>query len=315
MKKLLLALGVSGLFMSSFALEFVTIGTGGVTGTYYPTGGAICRLANQMKKDTGIRCSVESTGGSVYNVNNIKAGELDFGMVQSDVVYQGYNGTGKFEGKPIKKLRSVMAIYPELLTLAVRKDAGINKLMDVKGKKINVGNPGSGNEATATIVFDEYGIKKDDLALWGVLKAQECPMALKDDKIDGYFYMVGHPTANFTDASNSTPIKFIDIAGKKADDIIKKHPYYAKGTIPAGLYKGVDEPTQSIGVKAVLVASTDVSDKAVETIVKAIFNNFDEFKNMHPAYKSVTKESMLEGVAAPLHDGAKKYYKQIGLIK
>jgi len=315
MSKIALFLGATGLFVSSFAIEFITIGTGGVTGTYYPTGGAICRLANKMKKESGIRCSVESTGGSVYNVNAIGSGDLDFGMVQSDVAYQASRGEGKFEGKAIPKLRSVMAIYPELLALVVRKDANINSIEDLKGKKINVGNPGSGNEATAMVIFDEYGIKKNDLALWGVLTAQECPMALKDNKIEGYFYMVGHPTANITDAANSTPINIVPIEGKKADDIVSKYPYYAKGYIPANTYSGVNENVNSIGVKALLVTSSDVSDKSVETILKAVLDNFDEFKEMHPAYKSVTKESLLEGIAVPMHKGAEKYYKQIGLMK
>ena len=178
MKKIVTATLVGMLSIPAFAAEFITIGTGGVTGTYYPTGGAICRLVNQYKKETKIRCSVESTGGSVYNVNTIKNGELDFGIVQSDVVYQASKGQGAFEGAAIPKLKSVMAIYPELLTLVTRKDANINSIMDVKGKRINLGNPGSGNEATALTLFDASGIKKEDLAFAGALKASEMPDAL-----------------------------------------------------------------------------------------------------------------------------------------
>ncbi|WP_277641848.1 TAXI family TRAP transporter solute-binding subunit [Wolinella succinogenes] len=317
MKKSLSLLGLSALLVTSSlqAAEFFTIGTGGVTGTYYPTGGAICRLVNKERKTNNLRCSVESTGGSVYNVNSVMSGELDFGTVQSDVVYNAYNGLDKFEGKPNKELRSVMAIYPELLALVVSKASGITKLEDVKGKKINVGNPGSGNEATGLIVFDAFGIKKSDLAQAGVLTAPECPMALKDKKIDGYFYMVGHPTANITDAANSLPIDIVDIKGDKVDAILQKYPYYAKGIIPQGSYPGVDRDVHSLGVKAVLVGSSKASDKMVEAIVKAILDNFDEFKNLHPAYKSVTKESLLEGLSAPLHPAAEAYYKKVGLLK
>lgn len=315
MKKIATFALATVLSLPAFAAEFITIGTGGVTGTYYPTGGAICRLVNQYKKETKIRCSVESTGGSVYNVNTIKNGELDFGTVQSDVVYQAYNGIKQFEGNKIEKIRSVMAIYPELFTLVARKDANIKNIMDIKGKRINLGNPGSGNEATALALFDVLGIKKSDLAFAGALKAAEMPDGIRDNKIDGYFYMVGHPTANIKDASNSVDVKIVPIKGPKIDAFVKANPYFAQADVPGGLYKGNDEPTPTFGVKAVLIASTDVSDTAVYTVVKAILENFDEFKTLHPAYAHITKESLLDGLSAPLHEGAKKYYKEAGLLK
>jgi uncharacterized protein len=314
MKKIATATLVGLLSIPAFSAEFITIGTGGVTGTYYPTGGAICRLVNQYKKETKIRCSVESTGGSVYNINTIKNGELDFGIAQSDVVYQASKGEGKFAGNAVPKLKSVMAIYPELLTLVTRKDANINKLIDVKGKRINLGNPGSGNEATALTLFSESGIKKDDLAFAGALKASEMPDALRDNKIDGYFYMVGHPTANIKDASTSVDVKITPIDGANVDTLIKKYPYFAKADVPGGIYKGNDEPTPTFGVKAVLVTSDDVSVNAVYTVVKAILENFDDFKKLHPAYSNITKKSLLDGLSAPLHEGAKKYFQEAGLL-
>ena len=314
-KKLATLALVGALSIPAFAAEFITIGTGGVTGTYYPTGGAICRLVNQYKKETNIRCSVESTGGSVYNVNTIKNGELDFGTVQSDVVYQAHQGIGKFDGNKIEKLRSVMAIYPELFTFVSRKDANINDIMDVKGKRINLGNPGSGNESTALALFKALGIKTSDLAFAGGLKAAEMPDALRDNKIDGYFYMVGHPTANIKDASNSVDVKIVPIVGKKVNKFVKENPYFAQADVPGGLYKGNDAGTPTFGVKAVLVTSTDINEKAVYTVVKAILENFDDFKKLHPAYSNITKESLLEGLSAPLHKGALKYYKEAGLIK
>ncbi|APW66746.1 C4-dicarboxylate ABC transporter substrate-binding protein [Poseidonibacter parvus] len=314
MKKIATMTLLGALTIPAFAAEFVTIGTGGVTGTYYPTGGAICRLVNKYKKETKIRCSVESTGGSVYNINTIKNGELDFGIAQSDVVYQASNGTGKFDGKQVKKLKSVMAIYPELLTLVTRKDANINGIADVKGKRINLGNPGSGNEATALTLFDASGIKKDDLSFAGALKASEMPDALRDNKIDGYFYMVGHPTANIKDASNSVDVKITPLEGSNIDSLIKKYPYFAKADVPAGMYKGNPDATPTFGVKAVLVTSDDVSEKAVYTVIKAILENFDDFKKLHPAYSNITKKSLLDGLSAPLHEGAKKYFKEAGLL-
>lgn len=315
MKKLATAALVGALTLPAFAAEFITIGTGGVTGTYYPTGGAICRLVNQYKKETKIRCSVESTGGSVYNVNTIKNGELDFGIVQSDVVYHASKGTGRYQGNTIKKLKSVMAIYPELLTLVSRKDANINSLADVKGKRINLGNPGSGNEATALNLFKVSGIKKSDLEFAGALKASEMPDALRDNKIDGYFYMVGHPTANIKDASNSVDVKIVPLKGNNVDKLIKENPYFAKADVPGGIYKGNPDGTPTFGVKAVLVTSDDVSEKAVYTVVKAILENFEKFKKLHPAYANITKKSLLDGLSAPLHEGAKKYFKEAGILQ
>jgi len=315
MKKLLSGIVGSALLASSaLAYQYITIGTGGVTGVYYPTGGAICRMMNKVKKETGIKCSVESTGGSVYNINNIKNGELDFGIAQSDVVYQAYNGTGKFKGKAYKGLRVVMSIHPELLTFVVRKDSGIKKLTDISGKRINIGNPGSGNEATVNLLFSQSPLNKIHFTKEG-LKAAECPNALKDKKIDGYFYMVGHPTANIKDAANSTAIDLINIDGPAAQKLVKEKPYYAWGVIPAGMYKGVNHDTKTYGVKAVLVTNNKMSDKAVYSMVKAILDNFNKFKRLHPAYKNLTKKDLLKGFDHKImHPGAVKAFKEAGLL-
>lgn len=303
-----LVIAVSGLG----AKEFISIGTGGMTGTYYPVGGAICQLVNKNKD---MKCSVQSTGASVYNVNNVLKGELNFGFVQSDVVYDKYNGTGKFEGAANQNLRSVISIYPELLAFVVSKESGIKSYNDLTGKKINVGNPGSGNEVTALIAFDAYNFDVNKLGHRGVLTAQECPMALKDKKIDGYFYVVGHPTANITDAANSLPIDLVGIDDDKVDMLIKKYPYFAKGVIPANLYEGVDHDTQTIGVKAVLVADKSQSDSSVKAVVKAILDNFDAYKQLHPALNLVTKESLIEGLSAPLHPAAEEAFREAGILK
>lgn len=294
--------------------QFVTIGTGGVTGTYYPTGGAICRLMNKQKATTGIRCSVESTGGSVYNVNTIQAGELDFGISQSDTAFQAFNGEGKFSGKAIPQLRSVMAIYPELLAFVVRKDSGIKSITDVAGKKVNVDIPGSGTRMTTDIVFDAYSVALDQLELANELKSSEGPTLLKDKKVDGYFGMFGHPTANIKDAANSVDIDLVAIDGPEIDKLVAKYPYYAKGTISASFYKGIEQDVPSIGVKAVLVTSVALEDRVVSALTKTILDNFDEFKKLHPAYKTISKQSLLEGLAVPQHEGAKAVFKSAGLL-
>jgi TRAP transporter TAXI family solute receptor len=315
MKKTVVSIALAGaMSVPMMGAQFITIGTGGVTGTYYPTGGAVCRMVNKLKKKTGIRCSVESTGGSVYNVNTIKAGELDFGISQSDTAYQAYHGQGKFEGKAQKNLRSVIAIYPELLAFVVRADSGIKKLTDMKGKKINIDVPGSGTRMTTEIVMDAFGIKGSDLALQSELKSTEGPNMLKDKKIDGYFGVFGHPTANIKDASNSLPISIVPIEGPQIDKLVEKYPYYAKGAISGTFYKGVTKDVPSIGVKAVLVSSTALDENAVYVVTKAILDNFDAFKKLHPAYKTITKKSLLDGLSVPQHKGAIKAFKEAGLL-
>jgi len=314
-KKSLLSLGLVGaLSVPALATQYVTIGTGGVTGTYYPTGGAVCRMVNKLRKETGIKCTVESTGGSVYNVNTIKAGELDLGIAQSDTAYQAYNGEGKFAGKPQKNLRSVIAIYPELLAFVTRKDSGINSLTDMVGKKINIDVPGSGTRMTTEIVMDAFGIKPSSLALKSELKSTEGPNMLKDKKIDGYFGVFGHPTANIKDASNSLDINIVPIEGPAIDKLVAKYPYYAKGSISGSFYKGVTKDVPSIGVKAVLVSSTALDEKAVYVVTKAILDNFEAFKKLHPAYKTITKKSLLDGLSVPQHKGAIKAFKEAGLL-
>jgi len=315
MNKKLASIALAGaLSIPAFSAQFITIGTGGVTGTYYPTGGAICRMVNKLKKKTGIRCSVESTGGSVYNVNTIKAGELDFGIAQSDTAYQAYHGEGKFKGKAITELRSTIAIYPELLAFVVSKRSGIKKLTDIKGKRVNIDVPGSGTRMTTEIVLKAFGIKKSDLALINELKSSEGPTMLKDDHVDGYFGVFGHPTANIKDSANSLDIDIVPIEGAPIDMLVKKYPYYAKGIISGTFYKGVTHDVPSIGVKAVLCTSSKTSDKVVYTVVKTILDNFAAFKKLHPAYKTITKKSLLDGLSVPQHPGAIKAFKEAGLL-
>jgi len=313
-KKLAIVALAGALSVPVFAAQFITIGTGGVTGTYYPTGGAICKMVNKQRKTTGIRCSVESTGGSVYNVNTIQAGELDFGIAQSDTVFQAYNGEGKFKGKAITELRSALAIYPELLAFVVAKRSGIKTLADIKGKRANIDVPGSGTRMTTEIVLKAFGIKKSDLALVNELKSSEGPTILKDDHVDGYFGVFGHPTANIKDSANSLDIDIVPIEGAPIDALVKKYPYYAKGVISGTFYKGVTHDVPSIGVKAVLVTSSRTSDKVVYTVVKTILDNFAAFKKLHPAHKTITKKSLLDGLSVPQHPGAIKAFKEAGLL-
>jgi len=296
--------------------KFITIGTGGVTGVYYAAGGAICRLVNKDRKAHGIRCSVESTGGSVFNINTIKAGELDMGVAQSDVHYNAAKGLAQFKEGPFVELRSVFALHPEPVTVVARKEANIRSFADFKGKKFNVGNPGSGTRASLDELIGALGWKISDFALASELKADEHGPALCDGKIDGFFYLVGHPSANIQDPTTSCGAKLIPVTGPAVEKLVKEKPYYAKATIPAGLYPGNAQATETYGVLATFVSSSKVPADTIYAVVKAVFDNFEEFKKLHPALVVLNPQNMVkDGLSSPLHDGAAKYYREKGWVK
>jgi TRAP transporter TAXI family solute receptor len=297
--------------------KFITIGTGGVTGVYYAAGGAICRLVNKDRKTHGIRCSVESTGGSVFNINTIKVGELDMGVAQSDVHYNAAKGLGQFkESGAYGDLRAVFSLHPEPFTVLARKEVGAKTFADFKGKRFNVGNPGSGTRASMEELLAALGWKLSDFALASELKADEHGPALCDGKIDGFFYAVGHPSANIQDPTTSCGAKLVPLTGPAIDKLVKEKPYYANATIPGGLYPANPEPISTYGVLATFVSSSKVPADTVYAVVKAVFDNFDEFKKLHPALAVLKTEDMIKnGLSAPLHDGATKYYKEKGWLK
>lgn len=297
--------------------KFVTIGTGGVTGVYYAAGGAICRLVNKDRAQHGIRCSVESTGGSVFNINTIKAGELDMGVAQSDVQFNAVKGEGQFkDAGAFRDLRSVFSLHPEPFTVVARKEAGITKFEDFKGKRFNVGNPGSGTLASSTQLVNALGWKMSDFSLASELKADEHGPALCDGKIDGFFYAVGHPSANIQDPTTSCGAKLVPLTGPVVDKLVADHPYFAKVTIPAGMYPNNPQATDTYGVLATFVSSSKVPADTIYQVVKAVFDNFEDFKRLHPAFAHLKPESMVkDGLSAPLHEGALRYYKEKGWVK
>jgi len=309
------------LFMGSAPVQaadqtFVTIGTGGVTGVYYPTGGAISRLVNKGRKVHNIRCSVESTGGSVYNLNAIRAGELDMGVCQSDWQYHAYHGTSKFAKKgPNKNLRAVFSVHPEPFTVVARADSGIKNFADLKGKRVNIGNPGSGQRGTMEVVMKALGWTKADFKLASELKSAEQSSALCDNKIDAIVFTVGHPSGSIKEATTSCDSVMVNVTGPAIDKLVNEADYYRTASIPGGMYRGTDTDTTTFGVGATFVSSTNTPENVIYHIVKAVFENFDSFKKLHPAFANLKKEEMIkDGLSAPLHDGAKKYYKEAGLL-
>jgi uncharacterized protein len=294
---------------------FVTIGTGGITGVYYPTGGAIAKIVNKKKDKYGIRCTVESTGGSVFNVNAVLAGDLQFGVVQSDRQYQAINGLAEWKDKgPQADLRAVFSIHPESVTLLASADSGIKTINDLKGKRVNIGNPGSGQRQNAIDALNAVGIDYEKDLKAESVKAAEAPGLLQDGRLDAFFYTVGHPSGAFKEATaGATKTTFVEITG--IDTLLAKYPYYAKSMIPVEMYPAAvnDGDVPTFGVKATFVTSAKVPDDVVYAITKEVFDNFDSFKKLHPAYAVLTKEGMLEGLSADIHPGAMKYYKETGM--
>ena len=294
--------------------QFITIGTGGVTGVYYPTGGAICRLVNKGRKDHGIRCSVESTGGSVYNVRTIRQGELDFGVAQSDVQAAAVAGNGKFtDDGAFPGLRSIFSVHPEPLHVMANADPGINGVADMKGKKVNIANPGSGTRVLAETLMKYHGLTPADFSLAAELKSSEQAAALCDGKIDATIWAAGLPNGSSQEATNTCDVKIVPLTGKPIETLLSENSAYASATIPGGMYPGNPDDIPSWGPKATFVTSAETPDEVVYAVVTAVFDNFDSFKKLHPAFNRLKETEMItDGLTADLHPGAVKYYKERG---
>ena len=304
---------------SAAASTFVTIGTGGVSGVYYPTGGAICRLVNKNTESHGVRCNVEATQGSIYNLNTIAAGELDLGVAQSDWQYHAYHGSSKFappEGKGAnEQLRAVFALHAEPFTVMARADAGIATFADLKGKRVNIGNPGSGQRGTMEELMAAMGWTTDDFKVATELKSAEQSKALCDNKIDAMVITVGHPSGIIKEAATACDTVLVPVTGPAVDQLVAANSYYRHAAIPGGMYRGTDGETATFGVGATFVSSTNTGAETVYQVVKAVFDNFEDFKKLHPAFATLAKAAMVrDGLSAPLHDGAARYYREAGLL-
>ncbi len=296
--------------------KYVTIGTGGQTGVYYVVGQSICKLVNRGEKEHGIKCTAPSTGGSVANLNAIKAGQQNMGVAQSDWQYHAYNGTSKFEDQGAnKELRAVFSVHLEPFTIVARKDANIATFDDLKGKRVNIGDPGSGSRGTMEVIMQAKGWTMDDFKLASELKSAEQAQALCDNKIDAMVFVVGHPSGSIKEATTSCESVLVPVAGPEIDDLVANNPYYAKASIPGGMYTGTDGDTETFGVAATFVSSTATDEDTIYQVVSAVFDNFDLFKKLHPAFTTLDPQKMTkDGLSVPLHDGAAKYFKEKGYM-
>jgi len=299
---------------------FISIGTGGPTGVYFVVGQSICRLVHKAAAEGrktgrkhGIRCSAPSTGGSNYNIGQIREGELDFGVAQSDWQFHAYNGSSKYKGKAFKKLRAVFSVHPEPYHIIVGKGSGIKSWADLKGKRFNIGNPGSGQRGTTEVLMDKYGTKKSDFKIATELTSTEQSKALCDGKIDAYGYTVGVPNAGVSMATDGCGARIINLKTSVEKGLVNNNPFYAFATIPKGTYKTTVSDVTTFGVMATFVTSADVPERVVYEVTRAVFENLGDFRKLHPAFKNLDPKLMIKNaLSAPLHPGAAKYYKEKG---
>jgi hypothetical protein len=326
--KLAVAMTAAGLIMGAALAPtaaqagktFISIGTGGPTGVYFVVGNSVCRMihkeaAEGRKKGRkhGIRCAAPSTGGSNYNIGQIGQGELDFGVAQSDWQFHASNGSSKWEGKKQTKLRAVFSVHPEPFHIIVGKDSGINGWADLKGKRVNIGNPGSGQRGTMEVLMKAHGTSASDFKIATELTSSEQSKALCDGKIDAYGYTVGVPNSGVAIATDGCGARIINLNSGVEKKLVDENPFYAFATIPAGTYKTTSSDVTTFGVKATFVSSTDTPDDVVYEVVRAVFENIDSFRKLHPAFAHLSHEQMIsDGLSAPLHPGAVKYFKEKG---
>ncbi|MFC3913767.1 TAXI family TRAP transporter solute-binding subunit [Pseudaeromonas sharmana] len=294
----------------------LVIGTGSVTGVYYPAGGAICRLINKNQKERTIRCSVLATEGSISNLHALDDNQINLAIVQSDAQLAYLRGSGEFSSKGANPhLRSLFSLYVEPLTIVARKDSDINGLTDLLGKRLDIGNPGSGDRSTMELLMQAEGWAANSFASVSELKGAERAQALCDNQFDAFVYVVGHPSGTIKEASGNCDINLVPVADDTVTKLLEEHPEYTKTIIPGRLYRGVDKDIPSFGVVATVVTTDTLSENIAYAIVNAIFSNFEQFKRLHPAFSTLNRKNMvIQGLTAPLHPGALKYYQEVGLV-
>lgn len=297
--------------------KIITIGTGAVQGVYYPAGGAICRLMNRGRKDHGIRCFAESTAGSISNLQSLREGDLSFAIAQSDWQYKAYRGEDVYaDNGPFSDLRSVFSLHSEMFTVAVSKDSGIKKFADLKGKRVNLGDSSSGMREMMAGLMSALHWKNGYFAQALEMKPSDAAKELCAGKIDAMVVAIGHPNGLIQEITSNCGARLISVEGRDVDALIASNPYYSRSAIPGGMYQANPQNVTTFGVKAGLVTTASMDDETVYQLTKAVFENFDSFKTLHFVFSTLDREKMVStGIIAPLHPGALRYYREVGLVK
>lgn len=298
------------------APQLVSMQTAAVSGVYFPVGVALCRLVNQHRRDTGVRCAARPSGGSVANVATLRDGAAALALVQSDTQAQALAGSGAFAtAGPFADLRAVMSLYPETLTLVARADAGIARVEDLPGKRVWLGEEGSGTRVLAGDLMAALGWTADSFAPVAVGGPTQMVQALCAGDLDAFFYAVGHPALVIQEATTGCPVQLVPVDGPAIDALVDAHPELVRAEVPGGLYRGVRDPVPSFGVSATLVTRADQPEALVHAMVGQIFADFDMLRGLEPTLASLDPEAMAtEGLTAPLHPGAERYFRERGWI-
>lgn len=303
------------------AQEFISIGTGGPTGVYFVVGNSVCRMVHKEAaegrktgRQHGLRCAAPSTAGSTYNIGQICQGELDFGVAQSDWQFHAVNGSKPDRVNPCPDLRAVFSVHAEPYHVIAAEGSNIMSWGDLEGKRFNIGNPGSGQRGTTEELIEGHGWTTDNFGLATELTSTEQSTALCDGNIDAYGYTVGVPNAGVSVATDGCNAYIVDLSD---NDVVKKlvaeNDYYAFTTIPAGTYFTTDKDVTTFGVMATFVSHANVSDDVVYEVTRAVFENLDDFRALHPAFKNLDPSTMTtDALSAPVHPGAKRYYDEQG---
>ena len=300
------------------AAQVVALGTGAITGVYFPVGVALCRVVNQHRRETGLRCAATLSDGSVANVAALRDGTDGLAIVQSDIQAAALAGTGAFAGAgPFDGLEAVMALYAEPLTLVARADAGVAGVEDLAGKRVWLGPEGSGTRSLAEALVAALGWTDASLAaVTPEVRAEDVPRALCAGQIDAFFYVVGHPAPVIQEATTECDARLVPIAGGAVEALVAADPALVLATIPGGLYRGTPAPVDTFGVSATLVTRESEPEDTIYTMVRAIFGDFDMLRGLDPVLAVLDPEAMVhEGLAAPLHPGAARYYRERGWIR
>ncbi|HLZ67288.1 MAG TPA: TAXI family TRAP transporter solute-binding subunit [Aliidongia sp.] len=294
----------------------VTLTTGPPGGVYHPVGNAICRTFNLVSEHQAMPCVAVSSDGSVANIRRVESGESTFGLSQTDVVYAAFHGEGPFAAAgPDPKLRMLIALYPEALTVLARADTGIRDFQDLRGKRVGIGKSGAGYTFTRDVVLGYYGWTISDPERVLEFGPAEQNQALCSNRVDAIIFEAGHPNGLTQEATTGCQTRLVRVAGPLVDRLLATHSYYHASVIPGGMYVGNPDDVPTIGTQAVLVTSSNQPDELAYAVVRAVFENFADFRRLHPALSTLDIKDMVPSEAViPIHPGALNYYREAGLV-
>jgi TRAP transporter TAXI family solute receptor len=295
----------------------VTLATGTPGGIYHPVGNAICRMFNLVGEHQATPCVAVSSDGSVANIRRVESGDSTFGLSQTDVAYAAFHGEGPFSAAgPDPKLRMLIALYPEAFTVVARADTGIRNFEDLRDKRVGIGKSGAGYTFTRDVVLGFYGWTISDPERVLEFGPAEQNQALCSNKVDAIIFEAGHPNGLTQEATTGCPARLVRVAGPPIDRLLAAHSYYIASVIPGGMYVGNPDDVSTFGTQAVLVTSRNQPDELAYAVVKAVFENFADFRRLHPALSTLDIKDMVPSEAVmPIHPGALNYYREAALVR